>query len=137
MILTLTRTDYPSPDVAMGTLNKWFTLQHLPTPAGTYDLIPHVIHEGPLSGLQCVCLVNPNLGVFENPNPAYLGPYPMRYAVLIHIGNWPKDTIGCIIIGMTRDTLPNKPNVGSSGIAFHQLMQLLGADITESKLIIE
>lgn len=136
MIITLNRTDYPSPDVAMGTLESWFTLQHLPTPLGIYDLLPHVIQTGPLIGLKCYCLSNPDLGVFENPNPNYVGPYPMRYAVLIHIGNWVKDTVGCILIGMSRNTLPNPPNVGSSGMAFHQLMNLLGTNEIGHQLII-
>lgn len=140
MILTVNRTDYPSPDVAMGTLNQWFTLQHDPTPLGLYTLVPHVIQTGPLAGLDCYCLVNPNLGVFEEPNPDYSGPYPMRFAVLIHKGNWAKDTIGCIIVGTSRDGLPNPPNVVQSGGpngGFTQLMELLGTGVTGHQLLIQ
>ena len=124
--MILQRTDWPLLHVVMGSLGPWFTLQHLPTPVGVYALVPHVVQTGPLAGLHCVCLVNEALGVFEEPNEAYTGPYPMRYAVLIHPGNYPKDTKGCIIIGTTRDTLPDPPNVGQSRLAFDAMMAALG-----------
>jgi Family of unknown function (DUF5675) len=136
-----TRTDYPSPDVAMGTIAhipQWFTLQHLPTPFGEYEMWPHVINNGPLKGLACYCLVNPALGVFYDPTHAigYDGPYQVRTSVLIHPGNWPKDTIGCIIIGSARDTLPNPPNVANSDDTFKQFMAMLGTNVEGHTFVI-
>lgn len=142
MNLILTRTDFPYPDVAMGTIvpNKgtiWYTLQHLPTPNGQYNLEPHVIGEGKLIGLHTYALVNPGLGVFHYPNPSYTGPNKMRFAVLIHPGNFPKDTIGCIIIGTARDMLQPAPNVDNSVAAFKQMMDLLGEESTGHTLVIQ
>ena len=141
MELINTRTDFPYPDVAMGTLQlgkySFYSLQHLPTPNGQYIIEPHVIGEGRLIGLHTYALIAPALGVFHYPNPGYSGPYPMRYAVLIHPGNFPKDTIGCIIIGTERDQLQPKPNVDNSVVAFKQMMDLLGEESAGHTLAIQ
>ncbi|MDE1828224.1 MAG: hypothetical protein KGH65_03635 [Candidatus Micrarchaeota archaeon] len=104
---------------------SFYTLQHDFTPPGTYTLIPHIVQNGPLKGLKTYCLINPELGVFEEQS-GYTGAYPMRYAILIHPGNWAHDSIGCILPGIARDTLYPKPNVGGSQVAFRQIMGFLG-----------
>lgn len=104
---------------------RFFTLQHDFTPAGTYTLIPHIVQHGPLHGLKTYCLVNSELGVYENPSES-TSQFPMRYAILIHPGNWAHDSIGCILPGIARDTLYPKPNVGGSQVAFKQIYGFLG-----------
>jgi hypothetical protein len=136
MKLKLTRTGYPLPDVAVGPMWKWHTLQHDFTPVGLYDLVPHVIHEGPLAGEDTYCLVNPELGVFAEPADAegYMGTRPVRIAILVHQGNWPHNSLGCILIGMTKDTVDPAPSVGGSDIAFRQFMGMLGTGVTGHQL---
>lgn len=46
---------------------------------------------------------------------------PGRSWILVHIGNYPEDTLGCILPGMTR----GRDYVGHSGDAFNKLMALL------------
>jgi hypothetical protein len=46
---------------------------------------------------------------------------PGRSLILVHIGNTPADTLGCILPGMTR----GRDFVGRSGEAFNKLMALL------------
>ena len=48
---------------------------------------------------------------------------PNRDFILFHIGNYPKDTLGCILIGNTRAL----NSVGSSKKAFYNLMYDLGS----------
>ena len=48
--------------------------------------------------------------------------------IRIHVGNWPRDTEGCILVGMTR----TRDFIGHSGAALAKLMQYLdtASDIT-------
>jgi len=119
------------PDVVLGVLNcpdgsKYQTLERDPIPVGLYQLVPHTVVNGPLHGLKTFALVNHALGVYEEPCPL-----ATRFAVLFHPGNWPKDSEGCILVGMTRNTLPNPPNVGQSDIAFDAVIAKItsGSDL--------
>lgn len=60
-----------------------------------------------------------------SPHLGYLTPevldVPGRSEIRIHIGNWPKDSLGCTLVGMTH--LPDA--VGDSRSAFNGLMVLL------------
>ncbi len=119
----------PYPRVSTGVLkcpddSTYFTLQHDPTPVGSYTLVPHTVINGPLHGLQTYALVAPTLGVFHEPSDAegYTGTYPVRSAILFHPGNYPFDSEGCILVGMTKDTLVPKPSIGQSVVAFKQII---------------
>lgn len=128
---------WPAADVVQGTIalpdgTVLQTLQHDPCPAGVYTLEPHVIQEGRLRGLSTYALINPALGVFHEPPAAnlYTGVSPLRVAILFHPGNWPKDSLGCVLLGLVRDVPPPPPSVGQSDAAFKKLMQLLGPGIS-------
>ena len=65
-------------------------------------------------------VVSPHFGlVFEVLN------VPGRSHILIHSGNTRDDTRGCILLGMKRGRLQNKPAVFSSRIALGQFMNAL------------
>ena len=127
------RDHWPQSDVVMGTI-RWpegsiiQTLQHDPCPVAQYALAPHIMQEGPLAGTHTYALVNPDFGVFHEPNDAvgYNGTYPVRIAILFHPGNFVKDSLGCILPGMGRNSLEPQPSVGQSLFAFRSIMWLLG-----------
>ncbi len=91
-------------------------------PDGTYALQPFDSdnHHNVWS------LMNADLDVFVH-EPDIHG----RWAILIHIGNYIKDIVGCIAPGMTGDD----HNVWSSGDAINRLRVLLGSE--DHLLIIE
>lgn len=126
------RDYWPMPDVTMGTITlddgtKLQTLQHLPTPDGVYNLLPHVIKNGPLAGLRTYVMVNNDLAVFETPQEAwaYTGPLKPRCEILFHPGNWPQDSIGCILPGAARNVLYPLPSVNNSDASFKYLRGIL------------
>ena len=128
---------WPAADVVQGTISLpdgtvLQTLQHDPCPPGVYTLEPHTIKEGALIGLRTYALVNHDLGVVHEPGDAegYTGPYPVRVAILFHPGNWPSNSLGCILPGLSRDTLQPPPSFWQSAQAFKKLMQLLGTGVS-------
>ena len=60
-----------------------------------------------------------NYEVFELQN------VPNRKEVLIHRGNWLKDTKGCILLGLIRGEKDNEPCVYQSTEAFNRFMKHL------------
>ena len=50
---------------------------------------------------------------------------PDRSAVLCHSGNWPKDSLGCVLLGAT--SVPNDKMVGNSRIATERLYARVAA----------
>lgn len=77
-------------------------------PEGHYDCIPYSGNK-----FQNVYLVE---GV------------PNRSAILIHWGNFEKDTDGCILLGLHAGTLVAEPAVTYSRKAFDYLKSLVGDD---------
>lgn len=51
---------------------------------------------------------------------------PGRTNILIHVGNYVKDTQGCILVGKTIDS--SVPMVGNSGEAMEYLRNIIGVD---------
>lgn len=51
----------------------------------------------------------------------YIDNVPGRTDIEMHIGNWPRDSKGCVLVGQ----LKGDSSIGSSGLAFHALMQKL------------
>lgn len=51
-----------------------------------------------------------------------------RELILVHAGNWPKDTRGCILPGLTRGDISGdkRPDVGQSRVALDRLLALVG-----------
>lgn len=154
MQLVLTR-DAPRIDCQEGVLNvgsaQYYTMERLwlddqpdvsCVPRGTYDLVPHVISHGPLSGLACYALSNADLGVFPEPPDNYTGANPVRVACLIHPANWAFQLEGCIAPGKARGLLapsqdsPAEPAVLQSRGAFDEIMQTLGTGQSGHSLII-
>lgn len=111
MLLKLTRI-HPLADCRIGVLEDGhgFQLMTLELPAygdgrgpysvpdGDYDLIPY---DSPDHG-ETWCLHNPELGIYAGAAAGY--PKPDRQGVHdyveLHVGNWPHDSKGCILVGM-------------------------------------
>ena len=91
-------------------------------PAGTYQLIPHIRPDGK----EVVALINEDLGVYylEDDVPEEGG----RYLILIHIGNWSTDVVGCIAPGMSYGGSDKGPMVTSSKAAMHEIMDYIDGD---------
>ena len=91
-------------------------------PAGVYDLIPHTRPDGK----DVVALVNPALGVhyLEDDVPPEGG----RYLILIHVGNWATDVVGCIAPGRDHSTSGQGPMVKSSAASMKQIMDFVNGD---------
>jgi hypothetical protein len=75
----------------------------------------------PMGTYECFRENSPKHGIcFE------LKSVPDRQEVQIHIGNYPKDTLGCILVGMSFN---GDYSIGSSTEAFHRFMNnLAGVD---------
>lgn len=109
---------------------SWHTLGGKPfascIPDGEYDLEPWVRPDGS----EVYILSNPELGVFKDKDdrPGDVG----RYLVLIHVGNWVTDIVGCIAPGTRRSIMKNpetgryERSVSSSGEAMRILRDELG-----------
>lgn len=71
-------------------------------------------------------LYAPALGVYLLPNtvpPSILNSkYPIRSEVLIHNGNFARDSLGCILVGQSQGTLEGEPAILSSVAALSELM---------------
>jgi hypothetical protein len=89
-------------------------------PDGDYDLIPYQRSNGD----EVWALVNTALGVnmFQDDGDG-------RYAILIHVGNWVDDVVGCIAPGTGRTISNNRVMVTNSKAAMKKLHDL--ADFTE------
>ena len=94
-------------------------------PAGRYQLIPHTRANGD----EVRALVNHGLGVYHYAaeRPHRVG----RYLILIHVGNWVTDIIGCIAPGLDRTVTDAGPMVTKSRKAMSALMNWLGNDCAE------
>lgn len=66
-------------------------------PVGTYQLVLHNTAAHP----NTWALVNPAFGIYHEPGDIPDGELA-RYAVLLHEGNFPKDSLGCLLIGRSR-----------------------------------
>src|SRR5699024_10188204 len=111
------------------------TLERLPTdpahpcvPVGDYQLLPY---DSPKHG-QTWCLHNPDLRVWGGAGVGH--PCPLDPSqpdvweyVEIHVGNWTRDTVGCILVGMT--AAPKVPAVWSSRKAMKKLRADLGREV--------
>lgn len=65
----------------------------------------------------------------EDPNFA-------KRRILIHVGNYPQDTAGCLLVGQTRNTA--KGTISSSILAIHSLYEIIEKiDIKEIDLVVK
>lgn len=90
-------------------------------PIGSYRVIPHHSVNFP----NTYALVNYDLGVYYQPNDVPKGQDWGRVAILIHVGNFVRNVIGCIAVGMEHGTLGGEPAVLRSGLAMRELDQIL------------
>lgn len=91
-------------------------------PAGKYQLISHTRPDGK----EVVALVNPGLGVYYEAadRPNSVG----RFLILIHIGNYSTDIVGCIAPGLGRAA---GPMVTQSKNAMKLIMEYIDDDDAE------
>jgi len=91
-------------------------------PNGIYQLIPHTRPDLK----QVVALVNEDLGVY------YLDEHRAdgkgRFLILIHIGNWVTDIIGCIAPGLSKGNSDQGRMVQSSSTAMSRLMDYINGE---------
>ena len=83
-------------------------------PEGTYDIVKHV---SPRFG-QCLWLQN----------------IPGRSEILIHAGNTPRDTSGCILVGFALDGIEGRERLLASRAALKALLETVP---NEFKIVIE
>lgn len=89
-------------------------------PDGDYRLIPHESSRFP----GTYALINEQLGVWYQQRPA--GQSWGRTAILIHSGNWVRNVIGCIAIGMQHGRLGDQRAVIDSARAMREIRAALG-----------
>lgn len=86
-------------------------------PAGDYALVLHNSTEHP----KTFELLNPALGVYQAAIPAgCIG----RCEVLLHNGNYPRNSLGCILLGLGR-SISNGSMVTNSDDALHDFQALV------------
>jgi len=98
-------------------------------PAGRYNLRFHDHH-----GKKVVALVNPGHAVFyrDEDRDGGVG----RFMILIHVGNWVDDVVGCIAPGNARATSGDgRPMVTSSKDSMKMIMEYIGDD--DAQIIID
>lgn len=80
------------------------------------DRIPSGVYEcSPFSGAKYK-------DVYEIKN------VPGRAAILIHWGNFERDTLGCVLVGNGAGMMTKEPAVAASRACFNRLKDLLGED---------
>lgn len=89
-------------------------------PDGTYHVEPWNSARFP----DTYILVNNALGVYKQPNLIPPGQTHGRSAILIHVGNYVDDVIGCIAVGLTH--AHDKLMVTNSRAAMDKLRAVLG-----------
>ena len=94
-------------------------------PNGIYELISHARPDGKMA----VALVNPELGVYRYEEDRSEG--EGRYLILIHIGNWVHDIVGCIAPGLAKTTSPQGHMVTKSAKAMGRIMNFIDGDEAE------
>lgn len=94
-------------------------------PEGTY----RVIRDSRPSRGSTFCLINESLDVYQYPAVG------KRDSILIHVGNWVKDIVGCIAPGLEFGVMREENVVVQSATAWRALDQYVGSD-KEFKLII-
>lgn len=92
-------------------------------PDGVYDM---VLWESPSKG-WCFRLSNPSLGVYETEEEAN---GKGRFLILVHVGNWMDDVVGCIAPGKSRGVLDGRRAVTDSGAAMRMLLESLDDENT-------
>lgn len=89
-------------------------------PDGDYRIIPHTSPKFP----DTYALVNHDHGVYYQPKDKPAGQPWGRTAILIHVGNFPTDVIGCIAVGQAH----GGHSVMRSREAMGQLRTILGRE---------
>lgn len=91
-------------------------------PAGVYDLKLHTRGGGAI----VPALINPALGVhyLEADLPDAGG----RFLILMHVGNWAHDVVGCIAPGLWHEDSSQGRMVKSSKMAMRRVMAFIGDD---------
>lgn len=91
-------------------------------PEGSYALHAYSSAAKP----DCYEMVNPDLGVYAQPEHIPAGQQWGRSNCLIHAGNFVTDVIGCIAVGLSAGELSGKPAVMASVAAMVKLREVLG-----------
>ena len=86
-------------------------------PDGTYEVVPH---QRP-NGDDVFALRNPDLHVWHTP--AERNNRPGRDLILIHVGNYVDDVVGCIAPGMVSTVYHGRRMVGRSREAMRMVME--------------
>ena len=109
-------------------------------PSGIYELLPYTRNNGD----EVYALVNEELGVYYHyddvPGDSEEEKRQNgRWAVLIHVGNWVRDVVGCLAParGQGFDSKTGEPMVNSSGRAVKEIMSRLNKDVNNTLEIIE
>ena len=97
-------------------------------PAGKYELIPHIRPNGDV----VVALINEALGVFYLPDD--MSEEGGRFLILMHIGNWSTDIVGCIAPGLSRADSDKGPMVTSSKAAMKLVMDYIDGENAELEI---
>lgn len=91
-----------------------FTLENPCRNGGEDDRIPAGVYEcSPFSGTKYQ-------GVYE------IKDVPGRTAILIHWGNFERDTLGCVLVGNGAGMMTREPAVAASRACFNRLKAILG-----------
>lgn len=89
-------------------------------PPGVYRVDPWHSHNFP----ETYIVTNPELGVYRQPGDIPRG-QAGRSAILIHVGNFVRNVIGCIAVGMEHGEIGGEPAVLRSVMAMRELNRLL------------
>lgn len=119
VLATIERPWLPNP------LGKGGTLSKSCVPDGLYTVRPH---DGKFKGVYAI--YNPDCGVWYQETPPECGPPENRRwgrnAILIHSGNFVRDVIGCIAVGIAHAHLNGESAVIESQAAMSYLRSALG-----------
>jgi hypothetical protein len=91
-------------------------------PDGKYDLVPHTRPDGKAS----LALLGPANGVYYAQGD--VPPEGGRYLILIHVGNWVDDIVGCIAPGLAKGPSNQGPMVKSSSVAMKRILEYVDGD---------
>lgn len=90
-------------------------------PPGMYQVHPWHSVNFP----ETYILTNPALGVYRQPGDIPVGQEWGRSAILIHVGNFARNVIGCIAVGMEHGRIGGEPAVLRSIMGMRELNKVL------------
>ncbi len=134
MLLTLQRLDgETNGELLVDGAKRWVTLE-LPLEVGGLRNVPKKTCIPASPEGMAYAVIKRYSRDFDRAMP-HIEIVPDRTEIMLHWGNWHKDTLGCVLVGEVRVSTGPEPMIGESRAAFAQFEALCNIAWNMSELI--